>query len=125
MSNSIRALTDPEVASVAGGLIPHRSDPDDMGDHGWTNDMFTQQLDHSNWIVQQWMLEDPAFAAQLHAAEARALQQEAVDTGTAWETFQPNGQHRGWGFVTGSEGERLLMEAYEAQGIHVYTLPRN
>jgi hypothetical protein len=120
MSDALRTLSDAEIHSVAGGFVPDRSDPDNWGSDSWDPNKFTRQLDISNGIVRQWMLEDPAFAAQMHAAEALALQQAAVDTGTAWETFDANGEHRGWGFVAGSEGERLLMEAYAVQGIHVY-----
>jgi hypothetical protein len=113
MCNSLRNLSLEEVSAVAGGLDIPPSDSDNPN-------RLTDQLDRSNRIVRQWMLEDPAFAAQMHLAESAALGQAAIDSSTAWVTYDENGQPNGWGFVNGSEGERLVLESYETLGIHVY-----
>ncbi len=58
--------------------------------------------------------------AEVHVNQALSLQEQALATGTAWETFNANGEHSGWGFINGTEGERLIMESYAVQGIRVY-----
>jgi hypothetical protein len=57
-----------------------RNDPDDFGDRRVD---LQEQLDRSNAIVQQWMLEDPAFAAQMNATHAQSLYLAAYETGDA------------------------------------------
>jgi hypothetical protein len=65
----------------------------------------TDQLDHSNGIVRQWMIEDPAFAAQINAAHAQSLYLAAYETGDAvnidGEVF----------VIPGSEAEGYLAAA--------------
>jgi hypothetical protein len=113
MYTALRQLNVEEVSAVAGGLDIPPSDRDNPN-------LFTDQLDRSNRIVRQWMLEDPAFAAQMNLAESAALGRAAIDSGTAWVTYDENGQPNGWGFINGSDGERLVLASYEVLGIHVY-----
>jgi hypothetical protein len=125
--NMLREIASQDIDLVAGGLDFRPGDtrsylptPTYQDIHYGVYPAYRSFEAYLNFAISAHPYAGAVSFAEVHVNQALSLQEQAVATGTAWEIFEANGEHRGWGFVGGSEGERLIMESYAVQGIPVY-----
>jgi hypothetical protein len=130
MRSNFETLSGDQIDQVSGGFGGGDFRPDDTRSyvpsptlqeiHRGVYPAYRSFEAYLNFAVEAHPYTGEVSFAEVHVNQALSLQEQALATGTAWETFDANGQHKGWGFLNGSEGERLIMESYAVQGIRVY-----